>query len=125
MGSRPGLNLIGWLATLVATAACAGAAIAGATSARPHEGLRAAPQTNEIAVGHDHFDDARDVQLSITGAAPIHLFAPSPGKVTSFGCLQRATISSGCTPLSIDGNPKLALDRGPAVEGSHARNTRR
>lgn len=109
MASRSRMNLIGWLATLVATAACAGAAIAAATMARPPEDLRTAPKTSEIAVGEDHFDDARDVQLSVTGTAPVHLFAPSAGKVTAFPCAQRATVSSGGTPLSIDGNPKLAL----------------
>lgn len=109
MGSRSPANLVGWLAVLVAAAASAGAAIAGATLASPPNDLREAANTSAIAVGHDHFDDVRDVQLSVTGAAPAHLFAPGPGKVTAFACAQGATVSSGGTPLSLDGSPKLAL----------------
>jgi peptidoglycan hydrolase-like protein with peptidoglycan-binding domain len=76
---------------------------------RAPEDLKAAPRSSEIAVGQDHFDDARDVQLSVESAAPHHLFAPSSGKVTAFPCGEGVTVSSGATPLSVDGSPKLAL----------------
>lgn len=109
MGSRSPANLVGWLAVLVAGAASAGAAIAGATLASPPNDLRAAADTSAIAVGHDHFDDVRDVQLSVAGTAPAHLFSPGAGKVTAFACAQGATVSSGGSPLSLDGSPKLAL----------------
>lgn len=83
-----------------------------ATMSRPPEDLTAAPRVSEIAVGRDHFDDARPVQLAVTGVAPTHLFAPVSGKVTAFSCAHGATVSSGGTPLSLDGTPKLALATG-------------
>lgn len=109
MASRSRLNPAGWLAFLVAGAACAGGAIAAAALTSPPDDLKTAPRTSEIAVGQDHFDDARTVELSVTRAAPARLFAPVSGKVTSFSCIQGAVVSSGETPLSVDGDPKLAL----------------
>jgi hypothetical protein len=94
---------------LVAVAACASAATTAATLTSPPEDLKAAPRTSEIPVGQDHFDDAHNVQLSVTTAAPARLFAPGPGKVTSFACAGGSTVRSGETPFSLDGNPKLAL----------------
>ncbi|WP_157696850.1 peptidoglycan-binding domain-containing protein [Leifsonia sp. 21MFCrub1.1] len=60
-------------------------------------------------MGNDKFDDSRPIQLSVKAATPSHLFAPAGGRVTAFECEQGAAMTSGDTPLSIDGNPKLAL----------------
>lgn len=97
------------MATLVAAAACAGAAVAAATLTNTPVDLNTAPRTSEIAVGQDHFDDARDVQLKVSNPAPSQLFAPAPGKVTAFPCAQGTTVTSGGTPLALDGVPRLAL----------------
>ncbi len=97
------------MATLVAAATCAGAAVAAATLTNTPKDLNTAPRTSEIAVGQDHFDDARNVQLYVSNAAPTQLFAPAAGKVTTFPCAQGTTVISGGTPLALDGVPKLAL----------------
>lgn len=97
------------MATLVAAATCAGAAVAAATLTSAPEDLNTAQRPREIAVGQDHFDDARNVQLSVSSAAPAQLFAPGAGMVTTFPCAQGTTVTSGGTPLALDGVPTLAL----------------
>lgn len=109
MASRSKASAVGWLAALVALAACAGAATAAALLTGPPEDLKAAQEVSAAAVGHDSFDDVRTVQLSVAAAAPIHLFAPSSGRLTAFACEQGGIVRSGEAPLSIDGSPKLAL----------------
>lgn len=55
------------------------------------------------------FDDARTVEVALTTSDPVTLTAPVGGRVTGWECATGAVLSSGTTPLSVDGGPVLAL----------------
>ena len=92
-------NAVGWIAVLVAVAASAGAATAAALVTTPPGELRSAPKISQATVGSDAFDDSRRVELAVKSATPVHLFAPTNGKLTAFACEQGATINSGDAPV--------------------------
>ncbi|QNE36949.1 peptidoglycan-binding domain-containing protein [Leifsonia shinshuensis] len=97
------------MAILAVAAASAGAAGAVTALAGPPPTLRSAIPTKELPVGHDRFEDARSVQLSVRTSLPVSLPAPANGRVTSFSCEPGASVVSGSSPVSIDGRPYLAL----------------
>jgi hypothetical protein len=109
VAKRSFANQAGWLATAIAIAAAVGAATTAAIGVAPPADLRAAPAMKQLAVGHDSFDDSRTVQVAITSSTPVPLSAPAAGRLTAFSCAPGSGVSSGSSPLSLDGSPKLAL----------------
>ncbi len=60
-------------------------------------------------MGHDVFDDAREVSVAVSSPTPVPITAPAGGRLTAFDCQPGSTFASGSAPLSIDGVPRLAL----------------
>ncbi|GIG20827.1 hypothetical protein Cch01nite_15510 [Cellulomonas chitinilytica] len=100
-----GLTIIGAVA-LVATGVLTG--VAYTTHAVP-TGLQPAVDASVFPVSATAFDDARPVKLSVTRGPKIALTAPVDGRVTRFACSPGASITSGTSPLALDGAPVIAL----------------
>ena len=62
-----------------------------------------------VAVQTSPFDDTRSIKLTVTPGASATVTSPLSGTVTAINCTTGADLTSGSTPLSIDGTPVLAL----------------
>lgn len=69
----------------------------------------AAPVDGSYPVAEELFDDARDVELDIGFAESTSLTVNRPGTVTAVSCEVGKPVSSGTTPIEIDGQAVLAL----------------
>lgn len=63
----------------------------------------------EVPVGMQPFDDARVVEVALDFTADTELAVGVSGRVTALNCSAGATLGSGASPVSVDGDPKVAL----------------
>ncbi|HQA30209.1 MAG TPA: hypothetical protein PKX10_02145 [Propioniciclava tarda] len=107
---RPRLTVAGLVGLGVLSAASLGGlvALSVAQPAIP-QSLGTAPAASDIEVTSEPFDDARTVQLTLVSGAPRSLAAPSAGTLTQFDCAAGGVLTSGTSPLAIDGTRILVL----------------
>lgn len=68
-----------------------------------------------ISIQREPFVDQRTVQLTIVGGAPQTIVVARAGTITSTSCFQGALVTSGTSPLSVDGSPILVLNTSPPL----------
>ncbi|NTW40277.1 MAG: peptidoglycan-binding protein [Cellulomonadaceae bacterium] len=103
--TRIGLAGVGALA-LVGTGALVGAAYT--TPAVP-AGLQPPVRASAFPVSETSFDDARPVQLEVVRHPAAELTSPASGRVTASTCTPGVPVTSGTSPLSVDGEQIVAL----------------
>lgn len=80
-----------------------------ATPAPVPQPLRQPASGGMVPVTYERFDDARTVELEVRSGGKRQVLSPSAGVVTRFACEPGAQFSSGKSPISIDGEAKVAL----------------
>lgn len=103
--TRVGLAVTG-ASVLVAAGVLVGVAY---TAPAVPEALRSPTAAATFPVGQTTFDDARPVRLAVVHGPETELTSPVDGRVTSFTCTPASPLTSGTSPLSVDGAPVVAL----------------
>ena len=94
-------------------AASVGAAVVALVLAPTLPGtLASSHKASSIGVAQQSFDDARNVDLSITKPRDLSLTVAMAGRITADQCVAGNTIESGSSLLAIDGQPLLSLSTG-------------
>lgn len=70
---------------------------------------KAAASPSDLPITTQQYLDPQQVQLTFELGGARSLLAPASGMITSFTCLVGRSIESGSAPISIDGQPRLAL----------------
>lgn len=75
----------------------------------PPSSVAAGRAPERVAVATQPFDDARQVELT-TSVGPVRaVVSPVAGRLTAFDCRTGGRWQSGTSPLSVDGDPLIAL----------------
>lgn len=91
-------------------AACIGAAaLAAVQAALSPKTLQGGQSAEFVAVNNTEFDDKRSVQISMGFGQPDVASVQATGLVSETRCAVGASIRSGSSPISVSGQPKIAL----------------